>query len=62
MNKKLANEQLNDLEEIRKYVTISTQSCDFHRSGVTNRLLKLRDTLQKARKEAEAVYRESFFS
>ena len=60
MNKELANEQLRDIEEIRSYVNRSTQSCDFHRHGVTSKLLRLRETIQKAKREAEAVFREAY--
>ena len=60
MNKELAKEQLRDLEEIRSYVNMASQSCKFHRPGVTTKLLKLRETVQKAKQEAESVYRESY--
>ena len=59
MNKELAKEQLKDIDEIRGYVNMSTQSCKFHRPGVTTKLLKLRETLKRAKQEAETVFRES---
>ena len=59
MNKELAKEQLKDLDQIRSYVNMASQSCKFHRPGVTTRLLKLRETLKRANQEAESVYRES---
>ena len=60
MNRKLAAEQLQSVEEIRNYVIMGTQSCNFHKPGVTDKLLKLRETLHKAKKEAESVYRETY--
>ena len=59
MNRELANEELKDVEQIRSFVNMSTQSCKFHRPEVTTRLLKLRKTLKRARQEAETVFRES---
>ena len=59
MNRKLAAEQLKDLEEIRSFLNRGSQSCKFHRPGVTEKLLKLRNTLKRAKMEAEQVYRES---
>lgn len=59
MNRELAKEGLKDLEEIRSFVNMSTQSCKFHRPGVTEKLLKLRESLKRAKMEAESVYRES---
>lgn len=59
MNKELAIEELKDLEQIRSYVNMSTQSCKFHKPGVTNKLLKLRETLKRAKQEAESLFREA---
>ena len=59
MNRELAKEQLKDLEQIRSFVNMASQSCKFHRPGVTEKLLKLRETLKRAKMEAEQVYRES---
>ena len=59
MNKSLINESRKDLDTIREYLQITTQSTGMHTPYVTTRLLKLRDTLQKAKKEAELIYREA---